>query len=51
MEILAKYGGDTEYYGKLDPPKPLQRKLHLSKISPSKKRISPLSVFLIGEGR
>ena len=51
MKILANYGGETEYDGKLDSPKYLQRKLQLPKTAPSNKRLSPLSVFIIGEGR
>ena len=51
MGILAKYGGETEYDGKLESSKPSQRKLQLTKTAPSNKRLSTLSVFIIGEGR
>ena len=51
MEILVKYGSATEYDGKLESPKTLQRKLQLPKTEPQKKRLYLLSVFIIGEGR
>ena len=50
MEILAKYGGDTEYDGKLDSQTPFQRKLQLPNTALPNKRLFPLSVFIIGEG-
>ena len=51
IRIIAKYGGETEYGGKLESPKPSQRKIRLPKTAPSNKRLSPLSVFIIGERR